>query len=132
MIICQNEFCVSTFEKEGKIVKSTFRGRVRVDFAKEHLEELGEFYLHTKVKASIVDISKLYGSYAKILEYIKTEFLPKTKVSGIKLKAYVVSDDVIVAHLSSKLVDGDVHNKIYSKVFSDLCEAEEWIKYSLD
>jgi len=132
MIIIKNEFAISTFEEENRVVRSTFKGRVKLTIAKEHLDELGAFYLVNKVNASIVDITKVYGSFVKLLDYLKTEFLPKTKLSGLKLKAYVVSDDLMVNHLSSKLVEGDQHNSIYSKVFSNLKLAEEWVENSLE
>ncbi len=126
-IIAENDFAVSTFDENSRIVRSTFKGRVKLDLAYEHMDELGEFYLNNKINGSIVNISKVYGSYAKILEYLKVNFLPKTKTSGIKRKAYVVSDDIIVAHLSAKLVNGDEYNHIKSKVFFYLKEAEEWV-----
>lgn len=127
MIITENKLAISTFNEEFRLVRSTFSGRFDVTLAIDHLEELGEFYFNNKVNASIVDLSNVYGSYAKVLEYVKTTFLPKTKTSGIKWKAYVVSDDVIVAYLSSKLVEGDEHNKILSKVFSQIKDAEKWV-----
>lgn len=127
MIISKNAFCLSSFEKNEKIVRSIFKGRADINLTKEHLEELGDFYLYNKVNASIVDITGVYGSYVKILDYIRSVFLPKTKVSGIRFKAYVVSNDVIVAHLSTKLVEGDELNQIPSKVFSNLTKAEDWV-----
>jgi len=130
VIIAQNKLATTTFIKKESILISEYKGRVNIDLALSHLQEVKEFHLKHNVKAAIVDIKNLYGSFAKVYGYIDDSF-PEIIASGLKYSAYVLSEDLIIANLGEKLKETAAAYKLESEVFSFQEAAIQWAKESL-
>ncbi len=128
MIIAQNSLGTTHYFNEYKILISVYKGRIDIDLGLEHLADIVEFYKENEVVGSVVNIKEMYGSFAKIFEYMKEHYYPAAIKSGLKCQGFVVSEDLIINNLSSKLSDMATSFKLKSKVFSDKNKAEGWVK----
>ncbi len=131
MIIAQNKLGTTVYNKNNKMLVSVYKGRITIGLALEHLASIVEFYKNNEVLGSVVDIKEMYGSFAKIFEYMKETYYPVAIKSGLKCQGFVVSEDLIVNNLSSKLKEMATLFNLKSKVFSERDEAEAWIKLRL-
>ncbi|MCB0496253.1 MAG: hypothetical protein KDC79_08955 [Cyclobacteriaceae bacterium] len=128
MIIAQNKLATSTFNDDIKLLISVYKGRVNIDLALEHLANVVEFYLTNSVKGSVADLHQLLGSYAKVFDYLVEAYYPAAVKSGLKIQAYVVSQDLINENLGFRLDDLASRFGIKSAVFTSRKEAENWVK----
>lgn len=128
MIIAQNKLGTTTFYKEEKILISVYKGRIDIDLGLEHLAEIVEFYKRNEVVGSVVNIKEMFGSFAKIFEYMEEIYYPAAVKSGLKCQGYIVSEDLIINNLSSKLIGMATSFKLRAEIFSGREEAEKWIK----
>ena len=128
MIIAKNNLATTSYDKENKVLVSVYDGRVRISLALEHLANIVEFYKNNEVIGSVVDVKEVHGSFAKVFEYMKESYYPIAIENGLKSQVYVVSEDLIVANLGSKLKGLATSFKLKSEVFSDRAEAEKWLK----
>ena len=127
MIIVQNKLATTTFYEEEKMLVSIYSGRINFELAKAHSDILLDFYRTNKVRGTLIDISKLYGSFAKLMDYYKNGF-PVAVGSGLKYIAYVVSDDIITQNLIQKVKDMAVSFELKVSIFKSVKEAEKWLK----
>lgn len=128
MIILQNKGGVSSFDKDSKIVTSVYNGRANIKLAKEHLAALMNFYETHEVMGAVVNLSGVYGSFSKLLDYLEEVFYPHVQSHGLKAQAYVVSDDLILRNLGQRLSNIVALQNIKVKVFKDEKGAEKWIR----
>ena len=120
------------FTLKKKTLVSVYKGRVDIDLALEHLADIVEFYKTTKIYGSVVDLKGLYGSFAKVFEYMANTYYPIAIENGLKSQVYVVSEDLIVNNLGSKLKTMATSFKLKSEVFSEREEAEKWLKENIN
>jgi len=59
---------------------------------------------------------------------MKSTYYPSAVKSGLKCQGFVVSEDLIINNLSSKLQGMATSFNLESNVFSDRKKAEEWVK----
>ncbi len=128
MIISQNQLGTTVYYQKEKILVSVYKGRITIELALDHLANIVEFYKNNEVLGSVVDIKEMYGSFAKIFEYMKGTYYPQAVKSGLKCQGFVVSEDLIINNLSSKLKGMATSFKLNSDVFSDRRRAETWVK----
>lgn len=131
MIIAQNKLATTTFYPDIKLLISVYKGRVKIDLALEHLANVVEFYITNSVNGSVADLHQLLGSYAKVMDYLVESYYPAAVKSGLKIQAYVVSQDLINENLGGRLDELASKFGIKSAVFSDRKQAEAWVKYYL-
>lgn len=132
MIIAQNKLATTTFFDEKKKLVSLYKGRVNIDLALEHLANVVEFYHSNSVNGSVADLHKLVGSYAKVMDYLVESYYPAAVKSGLKIQAYVVSQDLINENLGFRLDGLAAKFGILSSVFTSRKEAETWVDNYLD
>ena len=77
-----------------------------------------------------MDLSQLYGSFAKLLNYYRGAY-PIAIESGLTCIAYVISDDIITQNLTVKLEKMGASFNVKTSVFRDSAEAEKWIKSAI-
>lgn len=128
MIIVENKHVLSTFSEDQKILISVFKGRVDIDLLLDHLSNSVSFYNNYNVIGSVADISQVHGSFVKIMDFMKETYYPAAIKSGVKCAAYVISKDLINSHLGVKLELIASSFNIKSAVFSELSEAEDWVR----
>ncbi len=131
MIIAQNKLGTTVYHKEEKMLISVYKGRITIGLALEHLESIVEFYKNNEVLGSVVDIKEMYGSFAKIFEYMQNTYYPNAVKSGLKCQGFVVSKDLIINNLSSKLKKMATSFNLESKVFNEREESMIWTKSNL-
>lgn len=128
MIIAQNRIATTVFHVEEKLLISEYAGRVDVELAIAHLTAITKFYAANEVRGSIVDLSKVFGSFAKVLGYLGKEGFPIAKKSGLCCLCYVVKDDLIIENLTNKLKFAAASHSISVDIFKNRKDAEYWIK----
>lgn len=133
MIIAKNDMGTTSFHKDESLLVSNYIGRVKLDLVVEHLSNIIIFYQNNpgSVKRSVVDISKVLGSFAKVLEFLEENYYIEAVRSGLKCQAYVASEDLIIKNLSVRLEMLALKFNIKSKVFSSLEEAKIWVKETI-
>lgn len=127
MIIAQNKLATTTFNPDTKLLISVYKGRVNIEWALEHLAKVVEFYNSNLVNGSVADLHQLLGSYAKVLDYLVESYYPAAVKSGLKIQAYVVSQDLINENLGVKLDGLASKFEIKSAVFNNRQQGEAWV-----
>ena len=128
MKIAQNKMGVTYFYAEHKMLVSVYKGLVDIELVIEHLKKLILFYKENDVVCSVVDISGVLGSFAKIMAFLESDYYPVAIKNGLKVQAYVASDDLIIKNLTIRLEMMASMFSIESGVFKTRVEAEEWVK----
>ncbi len=131
MIIAENKVGVTSFFEKEKMLVSVYGGLVDIDLVIEHLKKIIEFYKQNEVNGSVVDISTVLGSFAKIMAFLESDYCPVAIKNGLKVQAYVASDDLIIKNLSARLEMMASMFNIQSEVFKSRNEAEEWVKTAI-
>lgn len=132
MVITKNKLASTSFNESDGILTSVYKGRVKIDLALEHLANVVDFYNSNKVNGSVADLSQLVGSFAKVIDYLVESYYPSAVKSGLKVQAYVVSEDLIIENLGFKLDGLAATFNIKSAVFTNRSKAEEWVKEYLN
>ena len=132
MIIAKNEQAITFFHKKEKILVSEYKGRANPKLAIEHLKVVSNFYSKNEVKGSIVDVSKVFGSFAKVLDYLGKEGFPNALKGGLCCLCYVVpNDDLIIQNLGDRLKFAASSYSIDVNVVKTREEAEFWVNLNL-
>ncbi len=132
IIITDSELCKSVYYPDRQIIRSVYNGvashaRNRQLFY-EHLENALQFAKSHPVKGVIIDLRKIVGSFIQVMQRLDEEYYPAMKqYSGFTHQAIVVPDDLIIKHLSMKLLDLLAHQQVTGKIFYDYNEAEKWL-----
>lgn len=126
MIAVKSGVGISTFYPEKEIIVSVFEGRVKVDVGMEHYKQLYQFHLENSIKGAVIDVSKLYGSFAKLLGFIEESYADVV-ASGLTCCAYVISDDLIINNLIGKVLKIEASLQLKTAIFKDRKETEEWV-----
>lgn len=127
MIIAKNKLVTSFYDRVHKIVTSVYVGRVNIELALEHSENLLLFLTTNESKGMVFDVRKLYGSFAKMLDHYK-EIYPVTIKNGLRCIAYVISDDIITNNLILKFQEMGTSFNIKTSVFRKFEDAEKWVR----
>lgn len=130
MIICQNKLGLTEYIQSGKKVYCTYKGRITYPLAIEHLENILAFYDAEKrdVKGVLIDVKDMYGSYVKLLSYMTKTFYPAISNTSVIAQAIILKDDVIVNHLTKRLILISDLFPIKSRIFFSQNEAENWLQ----
>lgn len=126
MVISKNKFASSFYHSDKKTIVSVYKGRVNYDLAVEQAETLLDFYRNNEVEASLIDVSKMYGSFVKLMDYYKEGF-PIAVQSGLKRVAYVVSDDIITANQITKMELMASKFNVETRIFKTQQLAKDWL-----
>ncbi len=113
------------------MIVSVYKGRVNYDLAAEQAETLLDFYRNNEVEASLVDVSKMYGSFVKLMDYYKEGF-PLAVQSGLKRVAYVVSDDIITANQITKMELIASKFNVETRIFKTQELAKDWLDIEIN
>ena len=128
MVITENKLASTSYYETEKMLISVYKGRVNINLALEHLANVVEFYTKNTVYGSVADLSQLHGSFAKVIDYLVESYYPSAVKSGLKIQAYVVSEDLIIENLGFKLDKLASEFNIKSAVFNSRKQAETWVK----
>lgn len=67
---------------------------------------MGKYSLRiTRYLGLLADLRTLRGSYYKLFDYLQNEVYPNLKSKGLHAQAFIISDDIITAHGTGKLMD---------------------------
>ena len=127
IVLTNNQLCYSVYDTEHKILHSTFRGRFNKDLNLKHLRVVSEFSKENEILGSIVDVTKLRGSFAGMFETMETKTLPGIKKAGFRFVAYVISDDILMRAVIKKWVEIAKGLNLKIEIFEDLVDAKDWI-----
>lgn len=105
---------------------STYKGRVNIELAMQQAYKVYSFYQSNTVERSIIDISKVFGSFAKLLTAYE-KFYPVAVESGLRKVAYVHSNAIMVKNLIDKLREIASKFGVTTEVFLSFEEAKSWI-----
>ena len=132
VLITDNKSCYSIYEPVNKWIHSTFKGIVNYQLIMEHLQNGQRFSQKHEILGALVDLRKLRGSYYKLFDYLENEAYPKLKSRGLNTQAFVISDDLITAHVTGKLMDMFARLDMKAKVFTNFDEAKIWLKEKIE
>jgi len=72
------------------------------------------------------------GSYFKLFEFLEKEAYPKLKSRGLNTQAFIISNDLLVANITEKLMELFSRLNIKAQTFTDFDEAKTWLKEKTD
>jgi len=127
MIVVEDKLGITKYLEDKKIIVSAYKGRVDIDMSFDHLAKVIEFYKHNEVRAAIIDLRELYGSFAVVMDYLGKAFYPIAIKSGLKAQAYILKNDLIIENLASKLQMLTKKFNVEARTFYTKEEANQWI-----
>ena len=128
VIITDNKSCYSVYLPEYKLLHSTFKGIVNHELIMEHLQNGQRFSENHKILGAIVDLRTLRGSYYKLFEVLESVAYPKLKARGLSTQAFIISDDLLIANVTEKLMEMFGRLNISAQIFTEFDEAKAWLK----
>lgn len=117
----------SNYDSETKILHTEYSGLFNAEIALNHFHLVEEFAKTNLLKGAISDLRKLTGSYNKVIEYLDKEGFPNIKKTGLVSEAFVISNDLMINHLTDKLVIILKNKQINVGVFKSQKEAKLWM-----
>ena len=127
IVLTDNQLCFSVYDTEHKILHSTFKGRFDKELNLKHLKIVSEFSKEHPILGSIVDVTKLRGSFAGMFETMETKTLPGIKKAGFKFVAYVLSDDILMKAVIKKWIEIAKGLNLKIEMFDNITDAKNWI-----
>ena len=127
IVLTDNQLCYSVYYTDKKILHSTFRGRFDKELNTRHLKTVREFSETHQILGSIVDLTKLRGSYASMFETMENKSLPSIKKAGFKYVAYVLSEDILMKAVTQKWIEIAKGLNLNIETFDDVDDAKSWI-----
>ena len=127
VIVTDNKSCYSVYETENKLIHSTFKGFVNYGLIMEHLENGQRFSQQNEILGALVDLRTLRGSYIKLFEFLEKKAYPKLKSRGLNTQAFIISEDILIAHVTDKLMDMFSRLNIKAQIFTEIKEARTWL-----
>lgn len=94
----------------------------------EHLENGQRFSRNHEILAALVDLRNLRGSYIKLFDLLENEVYPKMKSRGLQTQAFIISDDLLIANVTDKLMEMFARLEITAQIFTDIEEAKIWLE----
>lgn len=131
MIIEQNKFGITSIDTEKQILHEHFGGRFNINLLNVHFKAIENFLKLKKARGSMVDIRKVYGSFAKILEYVEFSYFPALEQGGVHYQAFIVPDDLIFQNLIEKVKNISLQFNIEIQIFDDREQASSWLQEKL-
>ena len=131
MIIAQNDFGTSVFEESTGILHEHFKGRINIDKLSVHFESIDSFLKLNKANASIVNLSKVYGTFGNILELLESSYYPALEKSSIRYQAFILPEDLVIKNLIDKVKKLSLQFSIEIQIFYDKELANSWIQEKL-
>ena len=128
VLITDNKSCYSIYEPENKWIYSTFKGIVNYKLIMEHLQNGQRFSQKHEILAALVDLRALRGSYYKLFDYLENELYPKMKSKGLSTLAFIISDDIITAHVTGKLMEMFARLNLQAEIFTDIEQGRAWLQ----
>ena len=128
VLITDNKSCYSVYETENKWIYSTFKGIVNYKLIREHLQNGQRFSQNHEILGALVDIRNLRGSYYKLFDYLENEVYPNLKSSGLNTQAFIISDDLITANVTGKLMEMFARLNIKAEMFTEIDQGRAWLQ----
>lgn len=94
----------------------------------EHLENGQRFSRNHEIPGALVDLRNLRGSYIKLFDLLENEVYPKMKSRGLQTQAFIISDYLLFANVTDKLMEMFARLEITAHVFTDIEEAKIWLE----
>jgi hypothetical protein len=92
----------STYDSETGIIQTEYSGLFNIEIAMNHFRLVEKFAETHPLKGVITDLTKLSGSFNKVIGYLDSEGFPNIKKTGLQSEAFIVSDDIMINHLTNK------------------------------
>ncbi len=128
MIVVNDQMGLTEYIESERLIISSYKGRVDHEASIAHLSAVIDFYKQHEVKAAIIDLREVFGSFFKIMEYLSDSFYPIALKSGLKAQAFVLTDDIIIKNLTKKLGIITSTFDVKSKTFATKEDAKKWLK----
>ncbi len=94
----------------------------------EQIRKILEFIREKEIWGAVADITRLRGSFIKVLEVLRNTCYPAVEEKGHRCKAIVVSDDLITEHVATKLRDLIRDFNMNVQLFKDRIKVDGWIR----
>ena len=98
LTVTQNELATTSFIIDKKVLISVYKGRAKTSLILEHLTNIANFYKSNEVHGSIVDLTELFGSFAKVFKFMTDTYYPNAVKSGLKSQIFVYQNHRYLDH----------------------------------
>ncbi len=136
IIVTDNKLCKSIYDPKSKIIRSTYTGlannKTNQILFQEHLDNGIALAKAHEIRGVLIDIRKLRGSYVRYFDFLEKVGYPTLKKSGFSHEAMVVSDDLIIANVTNRLLEILTRLQVKARVFNDLEEAGKWLRQQVE
>ncbi len=132
-IVAQNDFGVSQYDREKKIIHYKFGGVVQVEKGQEIFNKTLKFSENNKIIGIHADIRGLTGTFSMFDDYFSKDYFPVLSKRGLKCHSMIVSVDIFTKYAAQRLLQkSETHKGIFvMKTFSDVDEGYKWLLENL-
>jgi len=130
-LIFTNKMADIYFHPEPKILSVVYNGLVEYDLFEEVIEAVNNTAKTNGVHGTLADVSRLRGSFHRLLQYMEEIGFPLLVDHGLRIQAQIISDDIIMKNLISKVNKMLASLGVETRNFEDRKEGFEWLKKAL-
>lgn len=116
---------------ERKILSTVYNGLVEYDLFAEIIKVVNETAKNEGIHGALADVSKLRGSFHRLLQYMEDIGFPHLVDYGLRVQAQVISDDLMMKNLISKVNEILTSLGVKHKTFEDQEEGYKWFSRQL-
>ncbi len=126
-LIFSNKVADIYYYPNNKMLIAIYHGLVEYNLLQEIIELINATAVDKGIAGALADVTKLRGSYQRLLGYMEDTGAPLLIENGYIAQAQIISDDLIMKNLSAKVEKIMTSLSVNFKVFTDRKEGEEWL-----
>ncbi|MGD1843823.1 MAG: hypothetical protein ACFB10_00340 [Salibacteraceae bacterium] len=115
-------------DEENNWIYLDWFGVVRNEWVIEGLELLYEAFVETKVGVILNDNTNLHGTWTGVINYIVSDWYPRSLKAGYRRAAFIYSSDVFTRFSVDALREQDLDSPIEQITVNSMEEAKAWLK----
>lgn len=126
-IIFSNKMGDIYYFSEKKILATVYNGLVEYDLFAEIIKVVNDTAMNNGIHGALADVSKLRGSFHRLLLYMEEIGFPHLVDYGLSVQAQIISDDLMMINLVSKVNEILASLGVNYKTFEDRDEGYNWL-----
>lgn len=126
-IIFSNKMGDIYYFSEEKILATVYNGLVEYDLFAEIIKVVNDTAMNNGIHGALADVSKLRGSFHRLLQYMEEIGFPHLVDFGLSVQAQIISDDLMMINLVSKVNEILASLGVNYKTFEDRDEGYNWL-----
>lgn len=130
-LIYKNEHGAAYYDRDNKLVRTQYKGIVKVEAITDLLRKVIDFSGKEKLHFMLANLTEMQGTFTAALDFFENEFYPAMIKNGLRSYASAVPKDVFTKFSATQL-QKKVGGKLDWQAFSSLDDAEQWTQTQIN